>query len=226
MLEQLRRMITYNLLIFRSIVDVPEEGQYPSGHITKRRNCDKHEANDTWSPELLGLCQATELLIVNGRTPGDMEGEFTCSSYSGQSAVDYFIVSADCMPSVIDMRVLQHTDYCNAFRASAWDRNKSEHYPLQLEIACTITADNAHTNKLASHAKQCLCLKYDVTQAEAHEQCLTAETQANVMPMLFQHGDVDMIASSLIACMTHAADMTMPKVSKGSASNTIKESLV
>lgn len=105
-------------------INVPEEGRYLCENITKRRNQDKHEANDTWAPELLGLCQAAELLIVNGRTPGDMEGKFTYSCYAGQSVVDYFIVSADCMPSVVDMKVLQRTEYCNVARASAWDKYK------------------------------------------------------------------------------------------------------
>ena len=31
----------------------------------------------------------------------------------------------------------------------------------------------------------------DDAQAEAYEQCLTTELQANVVPLLTQHGDVD-----------------------------------
>ncbi len=41
------------------------------------KHCDKHNGSGTWGCELLELCRSTELLIANGRTPGDITEEFT-----------------------------------------------------------------------------------------------------------------------------------------------------
>ncbi|DBA79656.1 TPA: hypothetical protein ACH3X1_008333 [Trebouxia sp. C0004] len=56
-------------------VDVPDEGAYLNTYIPKRSNSDKSPpSSSTWGCELLELCQSTELLIVNGRTLGDIKG--------------------------------------------------------------------------------------------------------------------------------------------------------
>lgn len=46
---------------------------------------------------LLGMCQEADLLILNGRLPGDEHGSvtFVSSGQAGQSAVDYFLASRD-----------------------------------------------------------------------------------------------------------------------------------
>ena len=87
-----------------------------------------------WGEELLELCRSTELLIVNGRTPGDPTGEFTFTSPQGQSIVDYFLVSAQHLSSVTDMRVRRDAQYCNLSRDMPYDREKSDHFPLQLDL--------------------------------------------------------------------------------------------
>jgi hypothetical protein len=46
-----------------------------------------------WGHELLDLCCDTGLLILNGRTPGDQSGEFTCLANGGRSTVDYIVGS-------------------------------------------------------------------------------------------------------------------------------------
>ena len=51
----------------------------------------------TWGPELLGFCQQNNLLILNGRTPGNECGHFTFQSAGRHSSVDYFVASVKCM---------------------------------------------------------------------------------------------------------------------------------
>ena len=96
----------------QDFVDVPEEGAYLGADVPQRSNCDKASTTGTWGEELLELCRSTELLIVNGRTPGDPTGRFTFTSPQGQSVVDYFLVSAQRLSSVADMRVMCDHDAC------------------------------------------------------------------------------------------------------------------
>ena len=119
----------------QDFVDVPEEGAYLGADVPQRSNCDKASTTGTWGEELLELCRSTELLIVNGRTPGDPTGRFTFTSPQGQSVVDYFLVSAQHLSSVADMRVMCDAQYCNLSRDMPYDREKSDHFPLQLDLS-------------------------------------------------------------------------------------------
>ncbi|DBA81524.1 TPA: hypothetical protein ACH3X1_007298 [Trebouxia sp. C0004] len=62
----------------------------------KRRNRDLFApGSQTWGAELLGFCQQADLLILNGRTPGDEYGQFTFQNAKGCcSTIDYFVASA------------------------------------------------------------------------------------------------------------------------------------
>ena len=58
---------------------------------------------------------AVSLYILNGRSPGDLTGKFTCHKYNGISAVDYFIIEKNMFQNVIYMDVLEtpwFTDHC------------------------------------------------------------------------------------------------------------------
>jgi hypothetical protein len=46
-----------------------------------------------WGRELLDLWCDAGLLILNGRTPGDQSGEFTCLANGGRSTFDYIVGS-------------------------------------------------------------------------------------------------------------------------------------
>lgn len=50
--------------------------------------------------ELLDLCKLNNLLIANGRKPGDLFGKFTCHNWNGSSVVDYMVFS-ECLYSII-----------------------------------------------------------------------------------------------------------------------------
>ena len=43
--------------------------------------------------ELIDLCFASYLYILNGRTFGDILGKYTCFLYNGNSVIDYCMVS-------------------------------------------------------------------------------------------------------------------------------------
>jgi hypothetical protein len=60
---------------------------------------------DSRGKDLLEICIANKLRIVNGRVFGDSHGKFTCHNYIGSSVVDYFIVSEQLLQDIMYFHV-------------------------------------------------------------------------------------------------------------------------
>ena len=86
-------------------------------NIERNSNMDKIVNN--YGRNLMDLCIASDVIVLNGRTKGDMLGKFTCYEYNGQSVVDYHVVSKTLFQNVIVMRVHNLTEY-------------SDHTPISL----------------------------------------------------------------------------------------------
>jgi hypothetical protein len=85
------------LLVPQAIVDT-----LPN-NILECQNCDTVTAG--WHHEFLDLCRTTGLFILNGRTLGDILGEYTCLSNKGFNIVDYFLTIADQLKGVKRLEV-------------------------------------------------------------------------------------------------------------------------
>jgi len=81
-----------------------------------------------WHREFLDLCRTAGLFILNGRTPGDILGEYTCLSNKGFSTVDYFLTTADQLEGVKRLEVNCDEKY------SGHKDAHSDHRPLVLTI--------------------------------------------------------------------------------------------
>ena len=66
--------------------------------------------------ELLDLYKGTDLLIANGRKPGDLFGKYTCHNWNGSSVVDYMIASKCFLENIIRFSVGSYvpwlSDHC------------------------------------------------------------------------------------------------------------------
>jgi exonuclease III len=82
----------------------------------------------SWHRELLDLCRTTRLFILNGYTPGDILGEYTCLSNKGFSTVDYFLTTVDQLDGVKHLEVNCDEQY------SGHKDAHSDHRPLVLTI--------------------------------------------------------------------------------------------
>ena len=82
--------------------DVHDHNQsisFPDQVSTNRNNRDI-----TISPfgtRLVEMCLASNLKFLNGRTKGDLLGQFTCYTINGKSAVDYVITSETIIPKIL-----------------------------------------------------------------------------------------------------------------------------
>ena len=159
-------------------------------------------------------------MTANGRTLGDVKGGYTFTSPRGQSTVDYFIVSAEHLSSVADMKVMRDAQYCNLSCDVPHDGQKSDHFPLQLDLACTISINNTNASSSSAQPSTCPQFKYVESQADAYQQCLTAELLMHLVPLLSGTNDVDTVVASLITCITEAAQQTLPHKQKQSVQNT------
>jgi hypothetical protein len=108
------------LLVPRAIEDtLPND-------MLERQNRDTVTAG--WHCEFLDLCRTTGLFILNGRTPGDISGEYKCLSNKGFSTVDYFLTTANQLKGVKRLEVNCDEKY------SGHKDAHSDHRPLVLTI--------------------------------------------------------------------------------------------
>ena len=82
--------------------------------IFPRVSCDKSFVNQTgrW---LIEKCIDNQLFILNGRTLGDLTGQFTCHTPRGSSTVDYFLASrtlSNCINNMTVHDVNIYSDHC------------------------------------------------------------------------------------------------------------------
>ena len=66
--------------------------------------------------QLLDICKLNDMLILNGRTTGDIFGKFTCHNWNGSSVVDYFLVPNEFCDRVSNFTVGEYipwlSDHC------------------------------------------------------------------------------------------------------------------
>lgn len=81
-------------------VDILENSDFVSDSPLLRLNIDNHSV-DKHGKELLSLCKLANLRILNGRTLGDIPGNFTCYSHTGSpSVIDYILTSVNMLNMV------------------------------------------------------------------------------------------------------------------------------
>ena len=113
-----------------------------------RFNCDKKVNKN--GENLLELCRACDLKIVNGRFGNDKNvGAFTCHRVNGKSTIDYAIVSDSLTPQVMDFFIDIH------------DKSMSDvHCPISLTIKTTFIKPALPTFKTRKGSKNSKKIKH------------------------------------------------------------------
>ena len=105
------------------------------------------------------------------------------------------------------------------------DSEKSDHFPVQLDLSCSISTPSADARSTPSQPSTRPQIKYVESQAEAYQQCLTAELLMLPFPLLTGAIDVDNVVAILMTCIVQAAQQTLPEKSKRSGNNTFPRNL-
>ena len=104
--------------------------------MTTKTGNPKYENNSN-DKLLTNICIGNHLITLNGRTIGDLLGQYTCHTYNGASIADYVIVSHDLLASVVGFRFDDITEYshhsCLSFTLeSQYTRNSNDSIKLTL----------------------------------------------------------------------------------------------
>ena len=115
---------------FDQDVEINENFELPS------RNSEHTSSTNIRGDELLELCKAHNLVILNGRKTGDPWGKITSYQWNGTAVVDYVITSLDLFKNITSFKV---GDY------SPW---VSDHCPLLFEMIVSKTLKEVEKEKL------------------------------------------------------------------------------
>lgn len=108
---------------------------YISDLTLPRNNLDTKRLNNS-GKSLLSLCRESGLRIVNGRTIGDLLGNFTSIHYNGCSVVDYTLVSMNLLKSVRHFKVHEFSalsDHCPII-CSIWATTENIYMAENVEL--------------------------------------------------------------------------------------------
>ena len=99
-----------------------EEGEDESALIFPERNSEDQKT-DNRGEELLELCKSLNLVILNGRKPGDMFGKVTSIHSIGCSVVDYVVSDHEIFDNIPTLKVGKYSPWL------------SDHCPLHFSIS-------------------------------------------------------------------------------------------
>jgi hypothetical protein len=166
--------------------------------VTKRQNRDANVSG--WGRKLLDLCCDAGLLILNGRTPSDKLGEFTCLANGGRSTVDYIVGSPAIWQVTTHYEVIiDDTRYC------AMGGN-SDHRSLRLRLSINCTF--VEPQHIAVTKKFLPRFKYDKSKVEQYQLTLTTSLGNRWVTNSTGHLGVDGLIDLLQQCVGAAAEST------------------
>jgi hypothetical protein len=140
------------------------------------------------------------LFILNGRTPGDELGEFTCLANGGRSTIDYIIGSLAIWQATTHLEVIiDDTRYC----AVGGD---FDHRPLRLRLSINYTfVEPQHTTVTKKFLPR---FKYDKSKVEQYQLALTTSLGNLWVVNSTGHLGVDGLTDLLQQCVGAATEFT------------------
>jgi exonuclease III len=142
-------------------IDVHDDGEmYVIDESVGSRYNQDHVVNDRGN-KLVELCIQGRLRILNGRTLGDSQGNFTCHRPQGSSTVDYIIISEEILHRAQSFRVhdkLDLSDHCKLSTRMKCKTIKTNTLGVELSpIPPSFKWDDSLTNKYqdALHSIEC-----------------------------------------------------------------------
>ena len=182
---------------------IPDEQHLPS-----RSNQDKKSNN--YGNQLIDLCTATGLRILNGRKLGDITGKFTCFQYHGRSVVDYAIANRD---------IFNMIEY---FKVHSFRGDISDHCKISLQLNNqnnTLLHKQTHKqNKTALSTQNTLPTKYywDTSSPIAFTKAMESTEISNIITTLnenLKHNivNIDETVNQFTNILIKAADIACIK---------------
>ena len=171
--------------------------------ITKRKSRDVKI--DTKLKELLDLCISQQLRVLNGRTLGDLQGNYTCFTPNGASVVDYTIVSEDALQNILYFKILE-------FNPTLSDC----HCKLEWEMSANYSLTPTSSEECSMHP---MPLRYIWSEnyTSAFQEALSSSALQLEIDHFLSTTDMETVtnintaASELANIFTNAADISLKK---------------
>ena len=139
---------------------IPVDDNYDCDIYIEPRNSMDRKIDER-GKQLLDLCIGTKMRILNGRFLGDTRGKFTCIKPTGNSVVDYVIVSEDLVSKTLYFKV---SDFISTLSDC--------HCMLSFGILATYTSNEIVKTNYESFPGR---YKWDKLSAEKFQKALTSE---------------------------------------------------
>ena len=142
----------------------------PSEAVCSRKRKSRDTKIDKRGRDILDLCDRNEIYIMNGRFPGDEEGEFTFIGSQGRSVNDLILCNFLALNNTIDFKILdeltksEHKIACILLNKSAviknkvlktikWKEKYKDHFFEYMENSSKVGLTNVNANEMADYFK-------------------------------------------------------------------------
>ncbi|KAK6191078.1 hypothetical protein SNE40_002826 [Patella caerulea] len=184
-----------------SIKHVPGETFYDVDDFNTRRRS-KDTIVNGYGRSLLELSKTHGVYTLNGRTNGDINGEFTYICHNGKSVIDYVLVSKNLFNKVVKFEILNE-DF------------GSDHYPTHCELALSMKSKQAATNNCASeNVSTWPRIKWNNEHGEDFLNLLQNDVNEHEfvkLQLMIDNGEVDNAVSVLGGIMHQSANKMVMK---------------
>ena len=157
-----------------------------------RRSRDSNTPTNAFGRSLLDMCRIFGIHILNGRFPGDHDGEYTFMASTGKSVVDYMLASSSLFEHVINFQIDTMTE--------------SDHFPLICELSCDIIqyADVGLRSAVRSYSR----FKWNETKRDGFLELLADDTSTNKLDQsiaALDQNDINLSVGLLVEVIQRAA---------------------
>ena len=138
-----------------------EDDKYITPSLDQRYSKDHHV--NAYGKSLIDLCIGNGMAVLNGRTNGDLLGQFTCQTYNGASVIDYVVISHSLLSFVVGFNVEDITEF-------------SHHSCLSFILQIKYPQNSGDTFKLTPHIKSFI---WNESQKDALRECMSSNEVEN-----------------------------------------------
>ena len=193
------------------LIQTVEEQYIPTNHddsydiILPRVSCDNSVVNQTgrW---LIDRCVDNQLYILNGRTLGDLTGQFTCHTQRGSSVVDYIIASRSFSNFIHNMNVHDVSLFSDHCLLSTKLKIGSNLCYDEYLSACDTNLNNLVPDNFEWN--ECFKLKFKESFSTPVIKKKLEKLQISIDKC---NHDVDALIENIADIIVSAGDMTLPK---------------
>jgi exonuclease III len=165
-----------------TVTHLPVEEWYTADTFNlPRHSRDRNVQSNVFGRSLLDMCRIFGIHMLNGRFPGDDNGEYTFSAKSGSSVVDYMLASSSLFTVVTKFWIDPMTE--------------SDHFPLVGELMCNMVTygplDDQSAVRPFSH------YKWNAAKRDGFLETLTDERSMRLIEQSMQALDLNDVNNSV-----------------------------